>query len=94
MVVHVPLSLEAQAKACLLIFSRLNLLSPTIKDSICVLTQDMLMRLCINKRESSRYCANKYNPFNYRNFENKKIDTNINNNKDKYIKAKGPQLVI
>jgi len=73
MVVHIPLLLEAQAKAYLFIFSHMNLLSPAIKDFICILTQDMFMGLCVNKQESSRYCANKYNPFNCRNFENKKL---------------------
>ena len=71
MIIHIPLSLEAQTKARLLIFFHMNLLAPGIKDSICVLTQDMHMELCIHKRESWRNCANKYNPFNCRNFQNK-----------------------
>ncbi|KAG5512812.1 hypothetical protein RHGRI_038773 [Rhododendron griersonianum] len=47
MAVHVPLSLEAQAEARLLMFSNMNLLSPAIGDPICVPTQDMLMGLYI-----------------------------------------------
>ncbi|KAD7116986.1 hypothetical protein E3N88_04254 [Mikania micrantha] len=41
MAVHVPLSLEAQAEARLLMFSHMNLLSPTIGDPISAPTQDM-----------------------------------------------------
>ncbi|KAF6134982.1 hypothetical protein GIB67_021732 [Kingdonia uniflora] len=55
MAVHVPLSLEAQAEARLLMFSHMNLLSPAIGDPICVPTQDMLMGLYVltmgNRRE-------------------------------------------
>jgi DNA-directed RNA polymerase subunit beta' len=36
MAVHLPLSLEAQAEAHLLMFSHMNLLSPAIGDPICV----------------------------------------------------------
>ncbi|KAG5222298.1 RNA polymerase beta' chain [Salix suchowensis] len=85
MAVHVPLSLEAQAEARLLMFSHMNLLSPAIGDPISVPTQDMLMGLYVltsgNRRGIS---ANRYNPFNCRNFQNEKIDANAN--KDKYIK--------
>nr|QYB21084.1 RNA polymerase beta' subunit [Austrotaxus spicata] len=45
MAVHVPLSMEAQVEARLLMFSHLNLISPTIGDPICVPTQDMLLGL-------------------------------------------------
>ncbi|KAL8267625.1 hypothetical protein R6Q59_001423 [Mikania micrantha] len=45
MAVHVPLSLEAQAEARLLMFSHMNLLSPTIGDPISAPTQDMLSGL-------------------------------------------------
>ncbi|THU42959.1 hypothetical protein C4D60_Mb00t04330 [Musa balbisiana] len=45
MAVHVPLSLEAQAEARLLMFSHMNLLSPAIGDPISVPTQDMLIGL-------------------------------------------------
>ncbi|CAK7328789.1 unnamed protein product [Dovyalis caffra] len=47
MAVHVPLSLEAQAEARLLMFSHMNLLSPAIGDPISVPTQDMLMGLYV-----------------------------------------------
>ncbi|KAL2894151.1 DNA-directed RNA polymerase subunit beta', partial [Bienertia sinuspersici] len=47
MAVHVPLSLEAQAEARLLMFSHMNLLSPAIGDPISVPTQDMLIGLYI-----------------------------------------------
>ncbi|GKE13254.1 RNA polymerase beta subunit, partial [Tanacetum coccineum] len=64
MAVHVPLSLEAQAEACLLMFSHMNLLSPTIGDPISAPTQDMLNGLyfltsgnrrgiCVNRGNSS-----------------------------------------
>ncbi|TYG58975.1 hypothetical protein ES288_D08G265100v1 [Gossypium darwinii] len=42
MAVHIPLSLEEQADARLLIFSHMNLLSPVIGDPSSVPTQDML----------------------------------------------------
>ncbi|CAI8609004.1 unnamed protein product [Vicia faba] len=55
MVVHVPLSLEAQAEARLLMFSHTNLLSLALGDPICVPTQDMLIGLYVltsgNRRE-------------------------------------------
>ncbi|MBA0820671.1 hypothetical protein Gohar_003673 [Gossypium harknessii] len=41
------LALEAQAEACLLMFSHMNLLSPAIRDPIFVPTQDMLIRLYV-----------------------------------------------
>ncbi|EXB75020.1 30S ribosomal protein S11 [Morus notabilis] len=47
MAVHVPLSLEAQAEARLLMFSHTNLLSPAIGDPIFVPTQDMLIGLYV-----------------------------------------------
>ncbi|KAI3723590.1 hypothetical protein L2E82_35303 [Cichorium intybus] len=54
MAVHVPLSLEAQAEAHLLMFSHMNLLSPTIGDPISAPTQDMLSGLYI-----TMYACNK-----------------------------------
>nr|QGU84488.1 RNA polymerase beta' subunit [Scolopia saeva]QGU84574.1 RNA polymerase beta' subunit [Scolopia chinensis] len=85
MAVHVPLSLEAQAEARLLMFSHMNLLSPAIGDPISVPTQDMLMGLYVLTSGNRRgICANRYNPFNCRNFQNEKIDANAN--KDKYMK--------
>uniref|UniRef100_A0A7N0UWH1 DNA-directed RNA polymerase n=1 Tax=Kalanchoe fedtschenkoi TaxID=63787 RepID=A0A7N0UWH1_KALFE len=47
MAVHVPLSLEAQAEARLLMFSHMNLLSPAIGDPISIPTQDMLIGLYV-----------------------------------------------
>ncbi|KAL2225321.1 UNVERIFIED_CONTAM: DNA-directed RNA polymerase subunit beta, partial [Sesamum indicum] len=47
MAVHLPLSLEAQAEARLLMFSHMNLLSPAIGDPISVPTQDMLIGLYV-----------------------------------------------
>uniref|UniRef100_A0A6N2MZV0 Uncharacterized protein n=1 Tax=Salix viminalis TaxID=40686 RepID=A0A6N2MZV0_SALVM len=53
MAVHVPLSLEAQAEARLLMFSHMNLLSPAIGDPFPYQLKICLWTLCINKRESS-----------------------------------------
>ncbi|PHT54997.1 DNA-directed RNA polymerase subunit beta'' [Capsicum baccatum] len=47
MAVHVPLSLEAQVEARLLMFSHMNLLSPAIGDPISIPTQDMLIGLYV-----------------------------------------------
>nr|ATL62601.1 RNA polymerase beta' subunit [Mostuea sp. Bremer et al. 5077] len=70
MAVHVPLSLEAQAEARLLMFSHMNLLSPAIGDPISVPTQDMLMGLYILTNGNRRgICVNRYNPGNRRNSE-------------------------
>nr|QGU84403.1 RNA polymerase beta' subunit [Casearia decandra] len=83
MAVHVPLSLEAQAEARLLMFSQMNLLSPAIGDPISVPTQDMLIGLYVLTSGNRRgICANRYNPSNCRNYQNKRIDVN----KDKYMK--------
>ncbi|CAN6446914.1 unnamed protein product [Victoria cruziana] len=65
MAVHVPLSLEAQAEARLLMFSHTNLLSPAIGDLIYISTQDMLMGLYVLMMGNRRgICANRYNPCN------------------------------
>ncbi|XP_060200580.1 DNA-directed RNA polymerase subunit beta'-like [Lycium barbarum] len=45
--IHVPLSLDAQVEARLLMLSRMNLLSPAIGDPISVPTQDMLIGLYV-----------------------------------------------
>nr|YP_009461547.1 RNA polymerase beta' subunit [Ranunculus reptans]AUT82829.1 RNA polymerase beta' subunit [Ranunculus flammula]AUT82914.1 RNA polymerase beta' subunit [Ranunculus reptans] len=83
MAVHIPLSLEAQAEARLLMFSHMNLLSPAIGDPISVPTQDMLMGLYVLTIGNRRgICANRYNPWNHRNSQNEKID----DNNDKYTK--------
>nr|YP_010230801.1 RNA polymerase beta' subunit [Sargentodoxa cuneata]QSV10507.1 RNA polymerase beta' subunit [Sargentodoxa cuneata] len=77
MAVHVPLSLEAQAEARLLMFSHMNLLSPAIGDPISVPTQDMLMGLYVLTIGNRRgICANRYNPCNHGNYQNEKRDDN------------------
>nr|KJB64977.1 hypothetical protein B456_010G074300 [Gossypium raimondii] len=49
--------------ACLLMFSHMNLLSPTIGDPISVPTQDMLIGLYVLMSGNRRgICANRYNP--------------------------------
>nr|YP_010513133.1 RNA polymerase beta' subunit [Platypodium elegans]UXL84704.1 RNA polymerase beta' subunit [Platypodium elegans] len=87
MAVHVPLSLEAQTEARLLMFSHMNLLSPSMGDPISVPTQDMLIGLYIltsgNRRGIS---ANRYSPRNRRNSKNEEIHDNNN----KYTKKKEP----
>nr|YP_009869859.1 RNA polymerase beta' subunit [Cratoxylum cochinchinense] len=83
MAVHVPLSLEAQAEARLLMFSHMNLLSPAIGDPISIPTQDMLMGLYVLTSGNRRgIYANRYNPCNRRNSQNERID----DNSDKYTK--------
>ena len=87
MAVHVPLSLEAQAEARLLMFSHMNLLSPAIGDPIALPTQDMLIGLYVLTSGNRRgICANRYNPCNRRNYQNQKID----DNSSKYMKEKEP----
>nr|YP_009556000.1 RNA polymerase beta subunit [Sarcobatus vermiculatus]QBC69854.1 RNA polymerase beta subunit [Sarcobatus vermiculatus]QBE88230.1 RNA polymerase beta' subunit [Sarcobatus vermiculatus] len=77
MAVHVPLSLEAQAEARLLMFSHMNLLSPAIGDPISVPTQDMLIGLYVLTSGNRRgICANRYNPWNHENYQTEKIDDN------------------
>nr|YP_009664028.1 RNA polymerase beta' subunit [Wightia speciosissima]QCW08245.1 RNA polymerase beta' subunit [Wightia speciosissima] len=76
MAVHVPLSLEAQAEARLLMFSHMNLLSPAIGDPISVPTQDMLIGLYVLTSGNRRgICVNRYNPWNRRNYQNQRSDT-------------------
>nr|YP_008993769.1 RNA polymerase beta [Magnolia sinica]AFP93074.1 RNA polymerase beta [Magnolia sinica]QJT99277.1 RNA polymerase beta' subunit [Magnolia sinica]UXW89411.1 RNA polymerase beta' subunit [Magnolia sinica] len=85
MAVHVPLSLEAQAEARLLMFSHMNLLSPAIGDPISVPTQDMLIGLYILTIGNRRgICSNRYNRCNRRNYQNETVDDN------KYTKEKEP----
>ncbi|KAL2254972.1 UNVERIFIED_CONTAM: DNA-directed RNA polymerase subunit beta [Sesamum indicum] len=65
MAVHVPLSLEAQAEARLLMFSHMNLLSPAIGDPISVPTQDMLIGLYVltsGNRRDQRVIASRETP--------------------------------
>ena len=87
MAVHVPLSLEAQAEAHLLMFSHTNLLSPAIGDPISVPTQDMLIGLYVLTSGNRRGIgATRYNPFNCRNSQNEKMSKN----NSKYMKKKEP----
>nr|YP_009916816.1 RNA polymerase beta [Primula denticulata subsp. sinodenticulata]ASM91947.1 RNA polymerase beta [Primula denticulata subsp. sinodenticulata] len=89
MAVHVPLSLEAQAEARLLMFSHINLLSPAIGDPISVPTQDMLMGLYILTSGTRQgISVNRYNPYNY-NCRNPKPERIYDNNW-KYTKEKEP----
>nr|BBF91140.1 RNA polymerase beta subunit-1 [Phyllocladus aspleniifolius] len=68
MAVHVPLSLEAQAEARLLMFSHINLLSPAIGDSLCVPTQDMLLGLYRSTLENNQgIYGNRNHPYNSKN---------------------------
>nr|YP_010392374.1 RNA polymerase beta' subunit [Codonopsis javanica]UPX07983.1 RNA polymerase beta' subunit [Codonopsis javanica] len=87
MAVHVPLSLEAQAEARLLMFSHMNLLSPAIGDPISVPTQDMLIGLYVLTSGNRRgIWVNRYNPYNRRNYKNERIDKK----NYKYTKEKEP----
>ncbi|NP_054923.1 RNA polymerase beta' subunit (plastid) [Spinacia oleracea] len=87
MAVHVPLSLEAQAEARLLMFSHMNLLSPAIGDPISVPTQDMLIGLYILTSGNRRgICANRYNPWNHKTYQNERIDdTNYKSMKEPFF---------
>nr|BBN66662.1 RNA polymerase beta subunit-1 [Libocedrus plumosa] len=68
MAVHVPLSMEAQVEARLLMFSHLNLISPTIGDPICVPTQDMLLGLYRSTFQKNQgVYENRYHPNNSKN---------------------------
>nr|WRK68002.1 RNA polymerase beta' subunit [Phylloglossum drummondii] len=63
MAVHLPLSLEAQAEASLLMLSQTNLLSPATGDPICVPSQDMLLGLYLLTIEvNGGIYGNGYNP--------------------------------
>nr|YP_010192243.1 RNA polymerase beta' subunit [Athrotaxis cupressoides]QZN07905.1 RNA polymerase beta' subunit [Athrotaxis cupressoides] len=65
MAVHVPLSMEAQVEARLLMFSHLNLISPAIGDPICVPTQDMLLGLYRSTLQKNKgIYENRYHPNN------------------------------
>nr|YP_009422650.1 RNA polymerase beta' subunit [Burmeistera resupinata]AQS80991.1 RNA polymerase beta' subunit [Burmeistera resupinata] len=87
MAVHVPLSLEAQAEARLLMFSHMNLLSPAIGDPISVPTQDMLIGLYVLTSGNRRgICVNRYNPWNRINYPNERIA----NTNSKYTKKNEP----
>ncbi|NP_904222.1 RNA polymerase beta' subunit (chloroplast) [Physcomitrella patens] len=68
MAVHIPLSLEAQAEARLLMFSHTNLLSPATGDPVSVPSQDMLLGLYILtiKNHQGIY-GNKNHPYKQNN---------------------------
>nr|BDR62813.1 RNA polymerase beta subunit-1 [Jacquemontia paniculata] len=73
MAVHIPLSLEAQAEARLLMFSHMNLLSPAIGDPISVPTQDMLIGLYVLTSENRRGIGlNRYTYCNKRKYQTKR----------------------
>nr|YP_009757597.1 RNA polymerase beta' subunit [Sauroglossum elatum]QIM61002.1 RNA polymerase beta' subunit [Sauroglossum elatum] len=79
MAVHVPLSLEAQAEARLLMFSHMNLLSPAIGDPVSVPTQDMLIGLYVLTIGNPRgIYRNRYNQSNSncRNYKKETVDNN------------------
>nr|YP_010519464.1 RNA polymerase beta' subunit [Pennilabium yunnanense]UXO96714.1 RNA polymerase beta' subunit [Pennilabium yunnanense] len=85
MAVHVPLSLEAQAEARLLMFSHMNLLSPAIGDPVSIPTQDMLIGLYVLTIGNPRgICANRYKKSNS-NCRNYKKET-VYKNDFKYTK--------
>nr|WDD57472.1 RNA polymerase beta' subunit [Ruppia mongolica] len=89
MAVHVPLSLEAQAEARLLMFSHMNLLSPAIGDPISIPTQDMLIGLYVLTMGNRRgIFANRYNTFNCGNYKKERVD----NNNCKYTKDNEPRF--
>lgn len=68
------LSLEAQAKAYLLMFSHMNQLSLALGDSISIPTQDMLIApylLTIKTRRG--ICTNRYHTYSCKNYQNKTV---------------------
>nr|YP_009041046.1 RpoC1 [Tetraphis pellucida]AIB08531.1 RpoC1 [Tetraphis pellucida] len=70
MAVHIPLSLEAQAEARLLMLSHTNLLSPATGDPVSVPSQDMLLGLYILTIENHQgIYGNQNHPYrnNYKN---------------------------
>jgi DNA-directed RNA polymerase subunit beta' len=68
MAVHIPLSLEAQSEARLLMLSRRNLLSPATGEPICIPSQDMLLGLYILTMENSHgIYGNRHHPFYEKN---------------------------
>ena len=74
MAVHIPLSLEAQAEARLLMFSHTNLLSPATGEPVSVPSQDMLLGLYILTIENHQgIYGNKNHPY-----KSKKTKNNLN----------------
>nr|YP_001430099.1 RNA polymerase beta' subunit [Cuscuta reflexa]CAM98385.1 RNA polymerase beta' chain [Cuscuta reflexa] len=85
MAVHVPLSLEAQAEARLLMFSHMNLLSPAIGDPISVPTQDMLIGLYVLTSDNRRdICTNRYTKCNIQTLQTKSSDSSNSKSKNWY----------
>lgn len=71
MAVHIPLSLEAQAEARLLMFSHTNLLSPATGEPVSVPSQDMLLGLYILTIENHQgIYGNKNHPYKLKNNKN------------------------
>nr|BDW36491.1 RNA polymerase subunit beta' [Hyophila propagulifera] len=71
MAVHIPLSLEAQAEARLLMFSHTNLLSPATGEPVSVPSQDMLLGLYILTIENHQGIYGKKNhPYKSKNKKN------------------------
>ena len=74
-------------KARLLMFSHMNLLSPSIENPISLPTQDMLIGLYVlTSGNRQGIWANTYNPYNLINYQNEKMDANSY----KYTKEKEP----
>nr|YP_009757771.1 RNA polymerase beta' subunit [Lankesterella ceracifolia]QIM61176.1 RNA polymerase beta' subunit [Lankesterella ceracifolia] len=91
MAVHVPLSLEAQAEARLLMFSHMNLLSPAIGDPVSIPTQDMLIGLYVLTIGNPRgIYRNRYNlsNSNCRNYKKETVEKNdFKSNKEPYFSS-------
>jgi DNA-directed RNA polymerase beta' subunit len=74
MAVHIPLSLEAQAEARLLMLSRRNLLSPATGEPVCIPSQDMLLGLYILTIDNFRgIYGNRYHPYKKSHTFSKKL---------------------
>nr|YP_009667712.1 RNA polymerase beta [Schistochila macrodonta]QCW58488.1 RNA polymerase beta [Schistochila macrodonta] len=83
MAVHIPLSLEAQAEARLLMLSRRNLLSPATGEPMTIPSQDMLLGLYILTMENFwGIYGNRYHPFDASN----KINNNNYRKKFSFFK--------
>ena len=92
MAVHVPLSLEAQTEARLLMLSRRNLLSPATGEPVSIPSQDMLLGLYILTLENYQgIYGNRYHPFDNgrNNIDNYNSDSNYRKEK-KYSFSKIP----
>ncbi|TYJ10256.1 hypothetical protein E1A91_A11G195200v1 [Gossypium mustelinum] len=86
MAVHVPLSLEAQVEARLLMFSHMNLLSPAIGDPISVPTQDMLIGLYVLTSGNRRgICANRSRKGSFPIIDSNPLATSTQRNKGVFM---------